>query len=61
MLEAIVRFGASGGARVIELFVHEENQQAISVYQRAGFEFLPGQVFVDPETGERYPAMVRGV
>ncbi|MGH8009518.1 MAG: GNAT family N-acetyltransferase [Candidatus Binatia bacterium] len=61
MLEAIIQFAASGGARVIELFVHEENAPAISLYQRAGFEFLPGQVYVDQETGDRYPAMVRGV
>lgn len=61
MLDAIVQFAASGEARVIELFVHEENLPAISLYRKAGFEFLRGQVYVDQETGDRYPAMVRGV
>jgi ribosomal protein S18 acetylase RimI-like enzyme len=61
MLRDILSFGASGGAKVIELFVHEENAAAIALYEKAGFEFLPGQVYVDEETGDRYPAMVRGV
>jgi ribosomal protein S18 acetylase RimI-like enzyme len=61
MLAEIVRIAADGGAKVIELFVHEANHPAIAMYRTAGFEFLPGQVYVDPETRDRYPAMVRGV
>lgn len=61
MIEEIIKFGASGGAKVLELFVHEDNALAIALYTRAGFEFLPGQVFIDKETGDRYPEMVRGM
>lgn len=61
MLSEIVRFANDGGGKVIELFVHEANHAAITLYQAAGFEFLPGQVYVDPTTKDRYPEMVRGV
>lgn len=58
MLEELKRFGASGGAKVIELFVHEHNAQAISLYEKHGFEPLQGQVWRDPDTGDRYPEMI---
>ena len=58
MLKELKRFGTSGGAKVIELFVHERNVQAMGLYEKQGFKPLPGLVYVDPDTGDRYPEMI---
>jgi ribosomal protein S18 acetylase RimI-like enzyme len=66
MLRSILDQARKDGIGVVELFVHESNEQAINLYRREGFEFVDGAfervqgAFYEDEIGF-YPKMERDI